>query len=218
MDTISVILVEDHAIFRTGLRVILADEPSIRVVAETGEGGRSLELARQHRPDIVIMDISLPDLDGIEALRRILGEFPETRVLMLSMHNEPEIVCAALSAGALGYLLKDCASGELIEGIRTVMRGELFISRHIAGAVVRNLMGLANDSAGQPALPSLSPRETQVLKMLAQGSNNKEIAWHLGISVKTVETHRSQLTRKLNLYSIADLTRYAIRNGLISPE
>lgn len=218
MDTITVILVEDHAIFRTGLKVILADEPSIRIVAETGRGGESLELARQHRPDVVIMDISLPDLDGIEAVRRILGELPETRVLMLSMHNEPEIVCAALSAGALGYLLKDCASDELLEGIRTVMRGELFISRHIAGAVVRNLMGLAGDPAGQAAVPSLSPRETQVLKMLAQGSNNKEIAWHLGISVKTVETHRAQLSRKLNLNSIADLTRYAIRSGLVSPE
>ena len=167
-------------------------------------------------PDIVIMDIGLPDLDGIEAAHRILSVAPECRVLMLSMHNEPEIVCAALAAGAHGYLLKDCAAGELLDGIATVLRGETFISRQIAGVVVRNM--LKQQSSTTPAASRLSPRETQILTMLARGKNNKEIAWDLQISVKTVETHRQQLTRKLNLFSIADLTRYAIRTGLITSE
>ncbi|BCS53536.1 response regulator transcription factor [Geobacter sp. SVR] len=215
MDTIKVILVEDHAIFRTGLKTILDDEPAIEIAGETGKGLESISMAVALRPDIIIMDIGLPDLDGIESSRRILDAAPECRVIMLSMHNEPEIVCAALDAGAHGYLLKDCAAEELLEGIATVLRGETFISRHVAGAVVRTL--LTQSKPASPASPKLSPRETQILAMLTQGKNNKEIAFELAISIKTVETHRQQLTRKLNLYSLADLTRYAIRTGLISP-
>lgn len=211
-----VILVEDHVIFRTGLKTILDDEPCIEVAGETDKGAESLAMVLSLRPDVVIMDIRLPDLDGIEATRRILDAVPDCKVIMLSMHNEPEIVCAALVAGALGYLLKDCAAEELVEGIFAVRLGETFISRHIAGAVVRNLV--TQQVGAQLPVSRLSPRETQILTMLAQGRNNKEIAFELGISVKTVETHRSQLTRKLNIFSIADLTRYAIRNGLISSE
>lgn len=216
MKKIKVMLVEDHIIFRTGLKAILDDEPLIEVAGETGNGLESLSMALELQPDIVIMDIGLPDLDGIEATRRILEINPEFRVLMLSMHNEPEIVCAALAAGAHGYLLKDCAAEELLEGIFTILRGETFISRQIAGAVVRNLLAQQTTTARSAA--KLSPRETQILTMLAQGNNNKEIAWELQISVKTVETHRQQLTKKLNLFSIADLTRYAIRTGLITSE
>lgn len=216
MKRIKVMLVEDHIIFRTGLKAILDDEPLIEVAGETGNGLESLSMAFELQPDIVIMDIGLPDLDGIEATRRILEINPEFRVLMLSMHNEPEIVCAALAAGAHGYLLKDCAAEELLEGILTILRGETFISRQIAGAVVRNLLAQQTTTARSAA--KLSPRETQILTMLAQGNNNKEIAWQLQISVKTVETHRQQLTKKLNIFSIADLTRYAIRTGLITSE
>jgi DNA-binding NarL/FixJ family response regulator len=213
-----VMLVEDHAIFRTGLRAILDDEPFVELTGETGKGGEALPMALELRPDIIIMDIALPGQDGIEATRRILDALPGCRVIMLSMHNEPEIVCAALAAGAHGYLLKDCAADELVEGIQAVLAGEMFISRHIASAVVRNLLTQQQEGTPRPAAPQLSPRETQILAMLAGGRNNKEIAFELEISVKTVETYRSQLTRKLNLFSIADLTRYAIRTGLISPE
>lgn len=218
MNKIKVVMVEDHTIFRTGLKTILDDEPEIEVAGETGKGLESIPLVVALQPDIVIMDIGLPDLDGIETARRIFEAAPGCRVIMLSMHNEPEIVCAALEAGAHGYLLKDCAADELVEGIFTVNHGGTFISRHIAAAVVLNLMSQQKSALPQPSKPKLSPRELQILTMLTQGKNNKEIAFELQISVKTVETHRGQLTRKLNIFSIADLTRYAIRTGLISPE
>jgi len=211
--TIRILLADDHMIVREGMRSLLEKENDMEVVAVADNGRMALQLARELRPDVVVMDIAMPEMNGIEATRRLLGEKPGIRVLILSMHSARRFVVESLAAGAKGYLLKDCASEELVRGIRTVAADETYLSPKVADIIVRDYMKRLPESQ-KPDLAILSSREGEVLQLIAEGLNTKEIAFTLGVSAKTVETHRQQIMKKLNLYSIAELTRYAIREGL----
>jgi DNA-binding NarL/FixJ family response regulator len=210
---ISILLADDHMIVREGMRSLLEREADMEVVAVADNGRMALQLARELRPDVVVMDIAMPEMNGIEATRRLLNETHGIRVLILSMHSARRFVVETLAAGAKGYLLKDCASEELVRGIRTVAADETYLSPKVADIIVRDYMKRLPESQ-QPDLAILSSREGEVLQLIAEGLNTKEIAFTLGVSAKTVETHRQQIMKKLNLYSIAELTRYAIREGL----
>jgi DNA-binding NarL/FixJ family response regulator len=212
----SVLIADDHQIVREGLRSLLAKEPWITVVGEAAEGRTALRLARELAPDVILMDVAMPDMNGIEATRQIAAEFPAIKILALSMHDDRRFVVKMLKAGAKGYLLKDCAFKDLVKAIRVVLSNRIYLSGEVADAWERDSLapGTAPESS---ALPSPSPREQEVLQLLAEGRSSQSIADSLHISIKTVETHRAQLMSKLQVRSIAELTKYAIREGLTSP-
>jgi DNA-binding NarL/FixJ family response regulator len=210
---IRILLAEDHKIVREGLRFILAMEQDIDVIAEAGNGRMAVQLAIEVEPDVAVIDIAMPEMNGIEATRRILCEKPGIKVLALSMHSARRFVAEALSAGAKGYLLKDCASEELVRAIRTVAANETYLSPKVADLIVKDYMKRLPDSQ-LPACTLLSNREREVLQLIAEGHSTKEIAFTLEVSIKTIETHRLQIMKKLNLHSVAELTRFAIREGL----
>jgi DNA-binding NarL/FixJ family response regulator len=211
--TIRVLLADDHKIVREGLRSILEKEPDIEVIA-MGENGRAaLQLAGELRPDVAVIDIAMPEMNGIEAIRRIRCETPGIRMLALSMHSARRFVVEALSAGAKGYILKDCASEELVRAIRVVAGNETYLSPKITGIIVKDYVKRLPESQST-SNSLLSNREREVLQLIAEGQSTKEIAFDLGVSVKTVETHRQQVMRKLHLHNVAELTRYAIREGI----
>jgi DNA-binding NarL/FixJ family response regulator len=212
--TIRVLVADDHTIVRSGIRHVLESEPGFSVVAEASTGGEALELASSLHPDVVVLDISMPGEPGLRVAAELRRRVPETHILILSMHDNTEYVLESLRAGAHGYLLKDTAATELRDAIRAVRRGESFFSPAIAGrlsAVVRG--DAAESSAG--ALGQLTARERQVLVGVAQGHTNREIATQLGISHRTVETHRESLMRKLGVRTVAGLTRLALEAGLV---
>jgi len=211
---IKIVLADDHQIVREGLRTILNREPDLEVVAEADDGRTTVRLARELRPQVVIMDIAMPDLNGIEATRQILAECAGVKVIALSMHSDRQFVINMLKAGASGYLLKDCALEELIRAIRAVMRNQTYLSPAISDVVVKDLM--QGVSQGDSAFTLLTAREREVLQLLAEGKSTQKIADSLHVSVKTVETHRQQIMRKLEIHSVAELTKYAIREGLTS--
>jgi DNA-binding NarL/FixJ family response regulator len=208
-----ILLADDHKIMREGLRVLIEKHDDMDVVEEAGDGRMAVQLTRKLRPDVVIMDVTMPRLNGIEATRQIMAAVPDARVIALSIHSDRRFVSQMFRAGAKGYLLKDCASEELILAIRTVADGKTYLSPEIAGAVVDEYVRSLTRQE-QTAHPSLTPREGEVLQLLAEGKTTKETAALLNISVKTVETHRRQIMVKLQLTSLAELTRYAIREGL----
>ena len=211
--TISIILVDDHKMVREGLKALIEKQSDMKVVAEADSGTSSIELIKEHGPDIVVMDISMPDMNGIEATKEILKSCPRTKVVILSMHADRRFATGALNAGALGYVLKDSASDELILAIRNIYNGEIFLSSKITEVVVKDYV--SKQSLKQKhAVSELSLREKEVLKHLAEGKTTKGTASELGISIKTVEAHRHQIMEKLQLHSIAELTKYAIREGL----
>jgi DNA-binding NarL/FixJ family response regulator len=214
---IRILLADDHTIMREGLRVLLERHKGLTVVAEASNGRDTVRLAAELNPDVVVMDVAMPVLNGIEAARQIVANTPGVRILALSVHSDKRFVTNTLQAGAKGYLLKDCASEELVLAIRCVMRGETYLSPSVAGHVVDGLI----DVVGGPkeALRNiLSAREREVLQNLAEGRSTKEVAEDLGVSRKTVETHRMRLMNKLDVHSIAELTKYAIREGITSLE
>jgi DNA-binding NarL/FixJ family response regulator len=211
---IKIVLADDHNIVREGLRTVLNHEPDLEVVGEANDGRTTVRLARELRLQLVIMDISMPDLNGIEATRQILSESPSIKVIALSMHSDRQFILNMLKAGASGYLLKDCALEELIRAIRTVMRNQIYLSPAISGAVVKDLM--QGTAPGDSAFTILTVREREVLQLLAEGKSTQKIAAALNVSVKTVETHRQQIMRKLEIHTVAELTKYAIRQGLTS--
>jgi DNA-binding NarL/FixJ family response regulator len=211
--TIKVLLADDHNIVREGLRSLLEKEPDIDVVAMADNGRMAVQLAGKLIPDVAVIDIAMPDMNGIEAIRRISAENSGIRILALSMHSARRFVVEALSAGAGGYILKDCASEELVRAIRTVAGNETYLSPKVAGLIVKDYLKRAPESTA-PTVSLPSSREREVLQLIAEGKSTKEIAFTLGVSVKTVETHRQQIMKKLNLHSVAELTRYAIREGL----
>ena len=215
--SVKVILADDHRIMREGLRSLLEREDGIEVVGEAGDGRTTVELARRLQPDVVVMDISMPDLNGVEATRQISSEYPGIRVLALSMHSDKRFVAGVLGAGASGYLLKDCALDELVRAIRVVVAGQIYLSPGIAGTVVQGYMSRLQKMEA-PAFASLTPREREVLQLIAEGKTMKEIAGMLTVSVKTAETHRQQIMKKLDIRSVAELTKYAVREGLTSLE
>ena len=210
---IRVMLADDHKIVREGLKFILEMESDINVVAEAGNGRMAVQLAMEVVPDVAVIDIAMHDMNGIEATRRILCEKPDIKILALSMHSARRFVEEALSAGAKGYLLKDCASEELVRAIRTVAADETYLSPKVADMIVKDYMKRLPDSES-PAHTHLSTREREVLQLIAEGHSTKEIAFALEVSIKTIETHRQQIMKKLNLHSVAALTRFAIREGL----
>jgi DNA-binding NarL/FixJ family response regulator len=211
--TVRVLIVDDHTIVRDGLRSLLAEEPDMTVVAEAGDGRTAVRLAREVLPDVVVMDVVLPDLNGIEATRQIVKECPAVRVVALSMHADRRYLRAILRAGARGYLLKDCAFSELTQAIREVMAGRPYVGSDMADVMVSDYLQQLSEPA-DGAFSLLTEREREVLQLIAEGNATRDVAEKLSLSVKTVETHRRQIMIKLDTRSVADLTRYAIREGL----
>lgn len=212
---IRVLLVDDHKIMRDGLVSLLSTADEIEVVAEAATGGEAIEKTREHMPDVVVMDLTLPDIGGTEATKRILAENPGIRVLVLSMLLDRNCLLESLEAGAKGYLIKDCAAEELVTAIRTVSAGKPYYCSDAMNILIK---GLTPHTPDEQITPTLTKRELEVLKLTAEGGCTKEIAYDLGISVKMVEIHRMNIKKKLGLKSIAQLTTYAARTGLISIE
>jgi len=210
---IRVLIADDHQIVREGLCSMLEKEPGIKVVGEAEDGRKTLRLARELTPDVIIMDVAMPDLNGIEATRQILAEFPTIKVIALSMHDDRRFVLNMIKAGAKGYLLKDSAFKDLAKAIRVVVANRTYLSNEIADVVVKDYLATST-SEESSAFCLLSPREREVLQLIAEGKTTNQIAEHLHISVKTVETHRAQLMTKLKVKGVAELTKYAIREGL----
>lgn len=215
--TIHIVLADDHQIVRQGLRTLLAAEPDMKVVGEADNGRATLKLVQDLAPQVVIMDISMPDLNGIEATRQILAETPEIKVIALSMHSDSLFVLNMLKAGASGYLLKDCALEELVKAIRTVVRQKTYLSPGVSDILIKDLAGNWTSNSSS-AFSILTVREREVLQLMAEGRNTNQIAENLCVSVKTVEAHRKQMMNKLGIHSVAELTKYAIRQGLTSLE
>lgn len=214
MSPVRVLLADDHTLVRAGLRKILESMPDITVVGEAGSGLELLALAAQHQPDLVLMDIAMPGLNGLETTERLMSTMPGIRVLILSMHQNEEYVRKALCLGAVAYLLKDAALLELELAIKAVLRGETYLSPAVSGGVVSDyVQHLRRD---EPVQALLTARQTEVLKLIADGLSTKEIARRLDLSVKTVDTHRSQLMKQLDIHEVAGLVRYAMRAGLVS--
>ena len=211
--SIRVLLADDHALVRAGLRKLLDSLAGVEVVAEAANGRDAARLAREHRPDIALIDIAMPELNGIDCARRIVHDCPETRVLILSMHADETYVREAIQAGAAGYMLKDAAPGELELALRALVRGEHYVAPGVAGHLISGFMHGA--AADVPAGPELTPRQREVLQLIAEGHGTKDIAARLNLSVKTVETHRAQLMERLGIHDVAGLTRYALRIGLV---
>ena len=212
-----ILLVDDHKITRQGLRSLLEKENDMQVVAEAEEGRTAVRLVRELMPDLVIMDVSMPDMNGMEATRQIVAEFPAAKGIALSMHSDTLFATEMLKSGASGYLLKDCAFEELARAIRTVMDGKTYLSPSISSVVVEDYLHRLSKTDFSNA-DVLTNREREVLQPLAEGKSTKQIALKLHISVKTVETHRRQIMEKLDIHSVAELTKYAIRKGFTSLE
>ncbi|MCJ7777086.1 MAG: response regulator transcription factor [Sedimentisphaerales bacterium] len=215
--SIKILLADDHKITRQGLRSLLEKEPDMEVVAEAEEGRTTVRLAREHLPDVVVMDVTMPDLNGMEATRQIRAELPNVKVIALSMHSDNLFVSEMLKSGASGYLLKDCAFEELARAIHVVVDGKTYLSPAISGVVVDEYLHHLTKTES-PGSKVLTDREREVLQLIAEGNSTKQVALKLHISVKTVETHRRQIMSKLNIHTIAELTKYAIRQGLTSLE
>jgi len=209
---IKVLIADDHQIVREGLSAMFRGRPEFELVGQAVTGHEVVEMAGELSPDVVVMDVTMPDLNGIDATRQIRASNAGVRVVGLSMHAERQFVTAMLAAGASGYLLKDSPFTELATAIKTAVAGEVHLCPKVASVVVSGYVG--RDSSAKPFCGSISPREREVLQLLADGKNTKEMAKLLHISTKTVETHRRQIMEKLDLHSVADLTRYAIREGI----
>ena len=209
-----IMIVDDHKIVREGLRRLIEDDGAFEVVGEAGNGREGIRLARQLQPQIVIMDVAMSELNGIEATRQLLTVQPEVRVLALSMHSDSRFVKQMLEAGALGYLLKDDAFEEIVTALRALVAGRMYVSPQASGGILQDLaLGqLSGDGDTSP----LTAREKETLQLIAEGHSTAEIAERLFVSVKTVETHRKKIMDKLDLHSVAELTKYAIRHGLTS--
>ncbi|MBY0374314.1 MAG: response regulator transcription factor [Bryobacteraceae bacterium] len=205
-----ILLADDHAVVRNGFRFILSAQPDLEVVGEAAHGREAVESALALKPDVVVMDVTMPELNGIEATRRICEALPRTRVLALSMHKDAVYVREILRAGAKGYLLKDSSEADLLTAVRAVARGEGFLSPLIADAVLNDYRRHVTNP-----LDLLTSREREVLQWIAEGKTNKEIAQTLKLSVYTVEAHRGRIMEKLNLHSTGELVRFALRNGVI---
>lgn len=213
---IRILLAEDHGLVRAGIRALLEKLPDIDVVAEASNGIDTLQLIDTLQPDVVLLDIGMQGLNGLEVVASATGRYPQLKVIMLSMHTNEEYVWQALRSGASGYLVKDAGTSELAVAVRAVVRGEIYLSPAVSKYVVAGYI----QHTGSETEPDdgITPRQREILKLIAEGAATKEIAQRLGISVKTVETHRTQLMERLKIYDVAGLVRYAIRLGLISAD
>jgi len=210
MKRIRILLADDHAVVRRGFQMILAEQSDMEIVGEAGNGREALELAAKLKPDVVVMDVAMPELNGIEATRRMAENAPHARVLALSMHKDSVYVREILRAGARGYLLKDSVAADLVSAVRAIAAGEGYLSPAVSDAVLDDYRRHVTNP-----IDLLTSREREVLQMLAEGKTNKEIAGILNLSVYTVDAHRGRIMEKLNLHSINELVRFAVRNGLI---
>lgn len=217
MDKTRVLLAEDHTIVRKGLRSLLDKETGIKVVGEAEDGREAIAKAEELHPDVVVMDIAMPGLNGLEATRQIKKRFPDMKILILTMHTNEEYVLQTLNAGASGYLVKKAAPAELISAINAVHKGDSFLSPSISRTVIDEYIRRSKEiSEGEEGFEQLTVREREVLQLIAEGRKTREIAELLYISIKTVETHRAHIMDKLDIHSTAELTQYAIRKGIIS--
>lgn len=216
MSDIHLLLVDDHDVVRTGLRMLLEGQADLKIIGEASSGEEAVKMAEKYQPDIVVMDITLPDISGIEATRRIKQAFPNIAVIALTIHEDEQYFFEMLQAGASGYVPKRAAPDDLINAIRTVYANDIYLYPTLAKALVSDYLGRRSTEPDQANLDELTSREVEVLEMLAQGNSNEEIAEALSISKHTVARHRENLMRKLNLHSRSELVKYAIRKGLIN--
>lgn len=214
--SVRIVLVDDHRLVRAGIRALLEKTPQREVVGEAADGREAFALIEKQRPDIVLIDIVMPGLNGLDAVDRIKKEWPETKVIILSMHANEEYVVRALRSDVSGYLIKDAAVDELEDAIQTVARDEIYLSRRISKRVIRDYLTNTDEIRGP--LEQLSSRQREVLQLIGEGKNTKEIADILQVSVKTIEAHRLQLMQRLDIHDIPGLVRFAIRTGLVSVE
>jgi len=216
MSDIRILLADDHSVMRTGLRLVLERQPDFRVVGEASDGREAVALVQQHKPDVVVMDIGMPNLNGIEAARQVTASLPEVSVVILSMHSDEAYVLRALKAGARAYLLKESAESDLIAAIRAVHNGKAFFSPAVSRMLVEDYIRQLQDREIEDSYELLTTREREVLQLIAEGKSNKEIANMLNLSLYTVESHRGNLMEKLNLHTVPELILYAVRKGVIS--
>jgi two-component system response regulator NreC len=216
MKTIRILLADDHNVVRKGLRLLLENQPGFQVIADAADGRAAVALAAEHSPDVVVMDVAMPGLNGIEAARQISSKLPHTAIVFLSMHSDESYVLKALKAGARAYLLKDSAEQDLIGAVIAVSEGKAFFSPAISKMLVEDYMRQMQERQIEDSYELLTTREREILQLLAEGKNNKEVAGILNLSSYTVETHRGNILQKLNLHSGAELILYAIRKGVIS--
>ena len=216
MPVIRIALADDHTVMRSGLRVLLQREPWFEVVGEASDGRQAVELVDREKPAVIVMDVAMPNLNGIEAARQITAKYPATAVIVLSMHSDESYVLRALKAGARGYLLKDSAEADLIQAIRTVHDGKSFFSPAISHMLVEDNVRQMERRGVEDTYELLTTREREILQLLAEGKSNKDVANLLNLSLYTVETHRGNILQKLNLHSVPELILYAVRKGVIS--
>jgi DNA-binding NarL/FixJ family response regulator len=217
VNQVQIIIVDDHEVVRQGLRGVLEAQPGWMVVAEACDGRDAVEKVAQHRPDVVIMDFSMPGLNGLEATSQILKSAPRTEVLVLTMHESEQVAREVLAAGARGYVLKGDAARELVAAVDSLSRHKPYFTPRISQMVLEGYLRGVGTHNGHAARELLTPREREIVQLLAEGKSNKEVASTLGISAKTTETHRANVMRKLNLHSVSDLVRFAVRNQMVQP-
>jgi len=216
MNPIRILLADDHTVIRKGLRLLLDSHPGFQVIAEASDGRETVAMAEAHQPDVVVLDVAMPTLNGIEAARQISAKMPQTAIVFLSMHSDESYVLKALKSGAKAYLLKDSAEYDLINAIRSVKEGKAFFSPSISKMMMEEYMRQMQDREIEDSYELLTTREREVLQLLAEGKTNKEVASILNLSLYTVETHRGNILQKLNLHSGAELILYAVRKGVIA--
>ncbi|HEY4362540.1 MAG TPA: response regulator transcription factor [Bryobacteraceae bacterium] len=216
MPQIKIVLADDHTVMRSGLRLLLERQPNLTVVGEAADGREAVTLAAEQRPDVVVMDIAMPHLNGVEAARQIVNSNPQVAVVILSMHSDESYVIRSLKAGARAYLLKDSAEADLIEAIRAISAGKSFFSPAVRQLLKEDYMRKLDDMGAEDTYELLTTREREVLQLVAEGQSNKEVANLLNLSLYTVETHRTHILQKLNLHSVPELILYAVRKGIIS--
>jgi DNA-binding NarL/FixJ family response regulator len=219
-DKKKILLVDDHPLFRAGLKSLLVDNPSFQIIGEAGDGEEAIRLTKTLKPDLLLLDITLPDKSGIEITRELKDRFPEILIMIVSMHSRIDYITESFRAGALGYVIKESAAERLVQGLETVARGEYFLDSSLSHKVVEKILGFPTKEAiiTDEKYASLTPREEQVLRLLAEGHSAREVGEKLFISPKTVENHRANIMDKLDLHSTLDLIRYAVRLGLIDPD
>lgn len=213
---IKIILADDHTVLRKGLKSLLEQQDNFEIIGEAKDGHEAVKLVRDLAPDIAILDIGMPNMNGIIATENISAESPNTKVLALSMHSDHRFVTKMLQAGAKGYMLKDCAYEELVEAVNTIATGEIYISKAVSGLIIMDYINRMKEFSNTGEQGRLTKREKEILQMIAEGNNTSEIGKFLSVSVKTVETHRKNIMDKLNIHNIAELTKYAVREGLTS--
>lgn len=213
---IRIVLADDHTVMRSGLRLLLERQPNLQVVGEASDGKQAVEVAAQEKPDVVVMDIAMPHLNGVEAARQIASRNPQTAIAILSMHSDESYVIRSLKAGARAYLLKDSAEADLIAAINAITEGKSFFSPAVRQILKEDYMHQLAEMGAEDSYELLTTREREVLQLVAEGKSNKEVANLLNLSLYTVETHRTHILQKLNLHSVPELILYAVRKGIIS--